>query len=73
MNFNVKHKRLVLIICLFQGYFRKGEIELRTFRFSEALQSYNKALSLQPNEPKILEAMNRASKSLIKDKRGILQ
>lgn len=55
-----------------KGYFRKGEVELRTFRFSEALQSYNKALSLQPNEPKILEAMNTASRSLIKDKRGTL-
>lgn len=27
---------------------------------------------MQPNEPKILEAMNRASRSLIKDKRGTL-
>lgn len=54
-----------------KGYFRKGEIELRTFRFSDALQSYAKALSLQPNEPKILEAMGTAHQSLIKDQRGI--
>lgn len=53
-----------------KGYFRKAEVESQTFRFNEALQSYNKALSLQPNEPKILEAMNRASKSLIKDRRA---
>ncbi|XP_076624939.1 stress-induced-phosphoprotein 1-like [Colletes latitarsis] len=53
-----------------KGYFRKGEIESQTFRFSEALQSYNKALSLKPNEPTILEAMNRVSRLLIKDKQA---
>lgn len=61
---------LLQLYTLFQGYFRKGEVELRTFRFSDALQSYNKALSLQPSESRILEAMNKASKSLIKDRRG---
>lgn len=53
-----------------KGYFRKGEVELRTFRFGEALKSYSRALSLQPNEPKILEAINTASRSLIKDQRA---
>ncbi|KYM92356.1 Heat shock protein STI [Atta colombica] len=53
-----------------KGYFRKGEVELKLFSYNEALESYNKALSLQPNEPKILEAMNKASKSLIKDRRA---
>ena len=47
-------------------------MESQTFRLGEALQSYNKALSLQPNEPTILEAMNRVSQLLIKDKRGII-
>jgi len=55
---------------LFQGYFRKGEVELKLSSYNEALESYNKALSLQPNEPKILEAMSKASRSLIKDRRG---
>lgn len=64
--------RINYITYLFQGYFRKGEVELRTFRFGEALKSYSRALSLQPNEPKILEAINTASRSLIKDQRGIL-
>ncbi|XP_076288950.1 serine/threonine-protein phosphatase 5-like [Lasioglossum baleicum] len=53
-----------------KGYFRKAEVESQTFRFSEALQSYNIALSLQPNEPTILEAMNKVSRLLIKDKRA---
>ncbi|KAG5328966.1 HSOP3 protein, partial [Acromyrmex heyeri] len=53
-----------------KGYFRKGEVELKLSSYNEALESYNKALSLQPNEPKILEAMNKASKSLIKDRRA---
>ncbi|KAG7203568.1 hypothetical protein KM043_013612 [Ampulex compressa] len=53
-----------------RGYFRKAEVESQTFRFNEALQSYNKALSLQPNEPRILDAMDRTSKSLIKDRRA---
>ncbi|XP_043584849.1 dnaJ homolog subfamily C member 3 homolog isoform X1 [Bombus pyrosoma] len=53
-----------------KGYFRKAEVESQTFRFSEALQSYNKALSFQPNEPTILEAMNRVTQLLIKDKRA---
>lgn len=53
-----------------KGYFRKAEVEFQTFHFSEALESYNKALSLEPNEPSILEAMSRASRSLIKDKRA---
>ncbi|KAF7419165.1 hypothetical protein HZH68_001818 [Vespula germanica] len=53
-----------------KGYFRKAEVESRTFRFSEALQSYNKALSLQPNEPGILKAINRASGMLMKDRRA---
>ncbi|KAL0105260.1 hypothetical protein PUN28_016722 [Cardiocondyla obscurior] len=53
-----------------KGYFRKGEVELNLACYSEALESYNKALSLQPNEPKILEAMNKASKLLIKDRRA---
>lgn len=53
-----------------KGYFRKAEVESQTFRFSDALQSYNKALSLQPNEPGILKAMNRASELLVKDRRA---
>lgn len=63
-----------IVACLnfVQGYFRKAEVESQTFRLGEALQSYNKALSLQPNEPTILEAMNRVSQLLIKDKRGII-
>ncbi|XP_015521477.2 uncharacterized protein [Neodiprion pinetum] len=53
-----------------KGYYRKAEVESQTFRFSEALQSYSKALSLQPNDPSILDAMKRASKQLIKDRRA---
>ncbi|KAL2717817.1 hsp70-Hsp90 organizing protein 3-like isoform X1 [Vespula squamosa] len=53
-----------------KGYFRKAEVESQTFRFSEALQSYNKALSLQPNEPGILKAINRTSGMLMKDRRA---
>ncbi|XP_043276851.1 protein TOM71-like [Venturia canescens] len=53
-----------------KGYYRKAEVEFHTFRFSDALHSYRKALSLQPNDPSILEAMNKASRSLIKDQRA---
>ncbi|XP_015591773.1 heat shock protein sti1 homolog [Cephus cinctus] len=53
-----------------KGYFRKAEVEYHTYRFNEAVQSYSKALSLQPNDPSILEAMNRASRQLIKDIRA---
>lgn len=55
-----------------QGYYRKAEVEFHTFRFSEAIQSYRKALELQPDDPSIIDAMNRASRSLIQDKRGIV-
>lgn len=55
---------------MFQGYFRKGEVELKLSCYDQALGSYNKALSLQPDEPKLLEAMNKATKSLIKERRG---
>ncbi|KAK2583443.1 hypothetical protein KPH14_009417 [Odynerus spinipes] len=53
-----------------KGYFRKGEVESQTFRFSEAMKSYYKALALQPNEPGILKAMNRTSALLVNDKRA---
>ncbi|KOC69563.1 Stress-induced-phosphoprotein 1, partial [Habropoda laboriosa] len=53
-----------------KGYFRKAEVESQTFRFSEALESYDQALSLQPNEPTIAKAMYRVSRLLIKDQRA---
>ncbi|XP_033226402.1 hsp70-Hsp90 organizing protein 3-like isoform X2 [Belonocnema kinseyi] len=53
-----------------KGYYRKAEIEFYTFRFSEAIQSYRKALELQPDDPSIIDAINRASRSLIQDRRA---
>ncbi|XP_015124748.1 serine/threonine-protein phosphatase 5 [Diachasma alloeum] len=53
-----------------KGYYRKAEVEFHTFRFSEALHSYGQALNLQPNDPDILEAINKATRSLIKDQRA---
>ncbi|XP_011305971.1 small glutamine-rich tetratricopeptide repeat-containing protein 2 [Fopius arisanus] len=53
-----------------KGYYRKAEVEFHTFRFSEALTSYGQALNLQPNDPDILEAINKATRSLIKDQRA---
>ncbi|XP_034933633.1 hsp70-Hsp90 organizing protein 1-like [Chelonus insularis] len=53
-----------------KGYYRKAEVEFHTFRFNEALKSYEQALQLQPNDPDILKAINRTSRSLIKDQRA---
>lgn len=53
-----------------KGYYRKAEVEFYTFRFSEAIQSYRKALELQPDDPSIIDALNRASRSLIQDRRA---
>lgn len=53
-----------------KGYYRRAEVEFHTFRFSEAIQSYRKALELQPDDPSIIDAMNRASRSLLQDKRA---
>ncbi|XP_074099771.1 serine/threonine-protein phosphatase 5-like [Cotesia typhae] len=53
-----------------KGYYRKAEVEFYTFRFDDALHSYRQALSLQPNDPDIMEAINKASRSLIKDQRA---
>ncbi|XP_063981994.1 uncharacterized protein LOC135165019 [Diachasmimorpha longicaudata] len=53
-----------------KGYYRKAEVEFHTFRFSEALHSYGQALNLQPNDPDILEAINKTTRSLIKDQRA---
>ncbi|KAJ9582179.1 hypothetical protein L9F63_003478, partial [Diploptera punctata] len=50
-----------------KGYFRKAEVEFCTFRFSEALLSYQQALQLQPNDPVILEAILKTSKEKRKD------
>lgn len=59
-----------IVSIMFQGYYRKAEVEFHTFRFSEALKSYGMALNLQPNNPSILDAINKASRSLIKDQKG---
>ncbi|XP_012268597.1 hsp70-Hsp90 organizing protein 1-like [Athalia rosae] len=53
-----------------KGYYRKAEVESQTFRFNAAIHSYCKALSLQPNDPSILDALHRASKQLIKDRKA---
>ncbi|KAK0088868.1 hypothetical protein PV325_010465 [Microctonus aethiopoides] len=63
MTINLKHDWI-------KGYFRKAEVEFHTFRFDEALKSYGQALHFQPNDPDILEAINKTSRSLIKDQRA---
>jgi cytochrome c-type biogenesis protein CcmH/NrfG len=55
---------------LFQGYFRKAEVEFSTFHFSDALISYRIALKLQPNDPDILKAILRTSQQKEKDRKG---
>ncbi|KAL3279675.1 hypothetical protein HHI36_017181 [Cryptolaemus montrouzieri] len=50
-----------------KGYFRKGEVEFAAHHYAEACQSYKKALELQPGDVKIIEALNRASKEILKD------
>jgi cytochrome c-type biogenesis protein CcmH/NrfG len=55
---------------LFQGYFRKAEVEFSTFRFSDALISYHIALKLQPNDPDILKAIFKTCQQKEKDRKG---
>ncbi|KAK9871107.1 hypothetical protein WA026_011391 [Henosepilachna vigintioctopunctata] len=50
-----------------KGYFRRGEVQYAAYQFTDACQSYKKALDLQPGDVKILEALNRASKEILKN------
>ncbi|XP_044761504.1 STI1-like protein [Coccinella septempunctata] len=53
-----------------KGYFRKAEVEFAAHHYLEACQSYKKALELQPDDIKILESLNRASREILKAHRA---
>uniref|UniRef100_A0A1Y1LN77 Uncharacterized protein n=1 Tax=Photinus pyralis TaxID=7054 RepID=A0A1Y1LN77_PHOPY len=53
-----------------KGYFRKGEIELATYQYSDAFNSYQKALMLQPNDSVIISAMTKTLQEQKKDQKA---
>lgn len=55
---------------MFQGYFRRGEVEYATGHYNEACLSYKKALQLKPDDVNIMEALNKNAKQILKEKKG---
>nr|XP_018906525.1 PREDICTED: hsp70-Hsp90 organizing protein 3-like [Bemisia tabaci] len=53
-----------------KGYFRKGEVQLATHLYTDALLSYRLALRLMPADLTIMEAISRTIKAEQKDKRA---
>ncbi|KAJ8921464.1 hypothetical protein NQ315_003082 [Exocentrus adspersus] len=53
-----------------KGYFRKGEVEYATGHYSDACNSYRKALELKPDDINLLEALNRTAKEILKEKKA---
>lgn len=48
-------------VILFQGYFRKGEVQLQCGQFETALLSYGKALQFQQNDMNIINAAKKTA------------
>lgn len=46
---------------IFQGYFRKAEVQAAAGQFDTALLLYGRALQLQPNDVSILNAAKRVA------------
>ncbi|KAK6643778.1 hypothetical protein RUM43_000041 [Polyplax serrata] len=51
-----------------KGYFRKAEVEYETFNYNDALLSYKIALTLQPNDPSLENAIKRTKAAVKKEK-----
>ncbi|XP_049836551.1 STI1-like protein isoform X2 [Schistocerca gregaria] len=56
-----------------KGYFRKGEIELATGHYTEALLSYGCALRLQPHDKSILDAISKTTEMRQKERQADFQ
>lgn len=56
-----------------KGYFRKGEIELATGHYTEALLSYGCALRLQPNDKSILDAISKTTEMRQRERQADFQ
>ncbi|XP_023242274.1 hsp70-Hsp90 organizing protein 3-like [Centruroides sculpturatus] len=46
-----------------KGYFRKGEVEFQTEHYSDAIESYRKALQLE-DDPNLVDAIRKAKREL---------
>lgn len=55
-----------------KGYFRKGEVEFHTEHYSEAIESYRKALQLE-EDPSLIEAIRKAKRELFRLKKADIQ
>ncbi|RZC38460.1 STI1-like protein [Asbolus verrucosus] len=53
-----------------KGYFRKAETEYATQHYLAACESYQKALELKPDDINLIEALNRAKKEIMKDRKA---
>ncbi|KAI9351384.1 beta-lactamase-like protein, partial [Obelidium mucronatum] len=55
-----------------KGYFRRGEVFLRTHRYKDAIQDFQTALSKEPANHSILERITRAKIHLEDDNSGLI-
>lgn len=51
-----------------KGYFRKGEVEFATEHYTDAYESYREALKLKPDDPNILQALNRTTREVLRQR-----
>ncbi|XP_038078667.1 hsp70-Hsp90 organizing protein 1-like [Patiria miniata] len=56
-----------------KGYYRKGQVELETGHFQEAVDSYKKAISLDESDPKLKEALEKAEEEVKKMKAAAIR
>ncbi|KAJ8948933.1 hypothetical protein NQ314_008311 [Rhamnusium bicolor] len=53
-----------------KGYFRKGEVEYATGHYTDACESYRKALELKPDDINLVEALNKTAKEILKERKA---
>ncbi|CAH0553614.1 unnamed protein product [Brassicogethes aeneus] len=53
-----------------KGHFRKGEVEFACSHFMDAYESYKKALELKPDDVNVMEALNKAARSVAKERKA---
>ncbi|KAJ8960545.1 hypothetical protein NQ318_013833 [Aromia moschata] len=53
-----------------KGYFRKGEVEYATGHYTDAYNSYRKALELKPDDINLVEALNKTAKEILKEQKA---
>lgn len=52
------YSNIIILLCvLFQGYFRRAEVEAASGLYDEAVISYTRALQLDPQNTKLMESI----------------